>query len=118
MTRLDADGTVDTTFGTDGVVTLSEPNDTFDAGAAVAIQPDGKIIVVGNASPNANLATGAVVVDRLDADGSPDASFGTNGSVEFPFGPGTTISYSSAKVVAVQSDGKIEVGGLRHDHHP
>lgn len=92
-------GTLDPTFGTGGIVTTPFPED--NDGEAVAIQDDGKIVVVGTSytASNANIR-----VTRYLDDGALDNSFGTNGTVLF-----TTPSGGTA--VVIQPDGKILVGG-------
>jgi uncharacterized delta-60 repeat protein len=98
ITRLNADGTVDTTFGTDGTTTIT----VTLAGRAVGVgpqaelvQPDGKILVAGEASVQTGRRTGITdgVVARLNANGTLDTTFGTGGSTlltanQFPAGLG------------------------------
>ena len=71
--RYDRIGTLDPTFGTGGVV-LTDIASSFDFAHAVAIQPNGKIVVAGNAGSDFALA-------RYNADGSLDSSFGSGGKV-------------------------------------
>src|SRR5208282_5220759 len=75
ITRLNSDGTVDTTFGTDGTTTIT----VTLAGRAVGVgpqaelvQPDGKILVAGEASVQTGRRTGVSdgVVARLNANGT------------------------------------------------
>ncbi len=91
-------GAFDVTFGSSGLVTtnLSDGNDT---GQNVAIQSDGKIVMVGTVG-------GDICVIRYLADGTLDTTFGVGGIVTTDLG-----SAESAKAVAIQSDGKIVVGG-------
>ena len=73
----DAAGALDPTFGASGRVAT-----TVGSGArasAVAIQPDGKIVVVGDVVRGASQRDIAVV--RYNANGTPDLSFGENGRV-------------------------------------
>ena len=88
VTRLNADGTVDTTFGTNGVVTL--PGQSKDEGQAVAIQSNGDIVAANLFTPGTGTGLQEVGVYRLNADGTPDTSFGTGGQVlpDFPDHPG------------------------------
>ena len=84
ITRLNADGTVDTTFGTDGTTTIPVTlagQATHVGPTAVLVQPDGKILVTGNASVRTGRRTGISdgVVARLNANGTPDTTFGTGG---------------------------------------
>ncbi len=91
IARLKLDGTVDA---------------TFDAGAsaavyAIAVQPDGEILVGGNFTTLGGGGSGTTArsgIGRLNPDGTVDASFnpGANGTVF---------------ALAVQPDGKILVGG-------
>lgn len=100
--RYNLDGTLDTSFGTGGVVVVSIGNGD-DYCSAVTTQSDGKIILAG-ASVSGDEDYGIV---RLNPDGSLDMTFGTGGKVVIPTDPGNDEAYA----VAVQSDGKIVVGG-------
>jgi uncharacterized delta-60 repeat protein len=100
IARFTANGLLDSTFGGDGKVatafTASE-----DRLRAVALQPDGKIVAVGNcASIN-------ICLVRYTATGSLDTSFNGDGKVSTPGGPGI----SGAASVVVSADGKLIVGG-------
>jgi uncharacterized delta-60 repeat protein len=111
VARLNSDGSPDTTFGGDG--TILATFDGWSEGEDVAIQPDGKIVVVGNAgSYNAPTSTDFALV-RYNADGSLDTSFGDDGEVTTDIGEGASnydhINYGRA--VAIQADGRIVVGG-------
>ena len=101
-----AAGDLDTGFGQAGVayVTLGP---SYDRVAAVAVQPDGRIVVAGTSggSPNYDSAF-AFTLLRYHADGTLDASFGDGGKVVAPIGYSST-----ARALAIQADGKILVGG-------
>jgi len=101
--RLNADLTPDTSFDTDGKQTV-DFGGAADSANAVAIQPDGRIVVAGQA----NGVNGDVGLTRLNADGSIDTSFApaSNGKATVDFG-GADV----ANGVAVQSDGKIVLAG-------
>lgn len=96
-------GTLDNTFGTNGIVTTFL--DTFpDKGNTVVIQNDGKIILGGSAQSSYTTSDFALI--RYNTDGTLDNTFGTNGQVI------TTIeNRSEAQAVAIQTDGKIVLGG-------
>jgi uncharacterized delta-60 repeat protein len=103
VTRYLPDGTLDPDFGSDGtVVTPVVAGD--DLAYALALQPDGKIVVVGQASNGANAD---VAVLRYLADGSLDPAFDDDGIVITAIGPGDDIAYG----LALQPDGKIVVTG-------
>lgn len=99
--RLNADGTVDETFGDGGsIITAFQPRgplmDTPSGKATtVAIQPDGRIVVGGHANgsygvpPFGNIVLlEDVGLIRLDPDGTLDSSFGDGGSVVVDLGGG------------------------------
>ncbi len=74
VVRLNTNGTLDTSFGTGGVVSIQYADvENFTVG--VAVQSDGKILAVGTGLPQ-----GGHLV-RLNTDGSTDTTFGDNGSV-------------------------------------
>ena len=66
---------LDTTFGTSGKVTTDIGSATVDSVAAIAIQQDGKIVVVGNS----NGTDSDFAMARYDANGSLDDSFSGDG---------------------------------------
>jgi len=99
LARYNTDGTLDTSFGTDGAVTTAiSDNSNVDNARAVAIQTDGKIVAAGIDS------TYYFALVRYNTDGTLDTTFGTGGMV-------TTTNYDKAYAVAIQSDGKIVAAG-------
>jgi uncharacterized delta-60 repeat protein/uncharacterized repeat protein (TIGR01451 family) len=109
VARLTPSGSLDTTFNSTGMATVSTGN--TDQGSphtvGVAVQPaDQKIVVVGTRS----LATGsAFQVSRLTTGGQPDTSFNGTGTATTQIGGSS--SDSTAAAVAIQSNGRIVVGG-------
>ena len=101
VARYEADGSLDSTFGTGGVVTTDFGND-WEGVQGLAIQPDGKIVAVGTTG-------GIVALARYSPDGSLDPAFGSAST------PGTVqsdvIGGGGAQAVALQPDGKIVVAG-------
>jgi uncharacterized delta-60 repeat protein len=95
-------GSLDPSFGTSGVVTQS-----LAAAEAIAVQPDGKIVVAGSAAASAGLDGFALA--RYLPDGTPDPSFGDAGYVATNLYP--PASYAGVKAIALQADGKIVVAG-------
>ena len=94
IARLSVDGTPDSAFATN-------TGTSFDNSvSSVAVQTDGKIIVGGRFNILNNLPTKRVA--RLNTNGTPDTAFTTN------IGTGFSADVYS---VAVQTDGKIIVGG-------
>jgi uncharacterized delta-60 repeat protein len=101
LARYNSNGSLDSTFGTDGKVTTDFANGT-DQGYSVAIQTDGKIILGGYVNPGPNFG-----LARYNSNGSLDTTFGIGGKVTTDFANGTDEGYS----VAIQTDGKIILGG-------
>ena len=97
-------GSLDTSFNGTGKITTNFGGDGNAEGQSVAVQTDGKIVVVGYAT-----AAGVqqFAVARYNADGTLDTSFGGTGQVVTAVG----ISGSNATGVALQKDGKIVVSG-------
>jgi uncharacterized delta-60 repeat protein len=102
-----AAGDLDTTFGRGTGKVTTDFNHTTDIANAVAVQADGKIVVVGTSYANNDYSNEDFAVARYNADGSLDRSFGTNGRVTTDF-PGLAAVPSA---VVIQSDGKIVVAG-------
>jgi uncharacterized delta-60 repeat protein len=106
-----APGDLDPTFGNGGIViTRDSSNYQINFAYGMAIQSDGKIIIVGDGvrnPPSAMNWDSAVV--RYNPDGSLDTSFGGTGIVITQL----SIDYDAAQLVAVQADGKIVVAGTR-----
>jgi uncharacterized delta-60 repeat protein len=79
-----------------------------DHARAVALQPDGKIVVAGSTQDPAQGDNFAVV--RYTPDGKLDAGFGENGRVSTDFGGKSDV----ANAVAIQPDGKVIAAGTSH----
>ncbi|QJW99967.1 beta strand repeat-containing protein [Frigoriglobus tundricola] len=105
LVRYNADGSLDTTFGTGGIVETTVGGN--DLATSIAIQTDGKIVVAGTAGAAYAFESDFDVV-RYNTDGSLDATFGTGGVVETP-APFPTDAQANA--VLIQPDGKIVIGG-------
>jgi uncharacterized delta-60 repeat protein len=104
LVRYERDGSLDTSFGTGGKVT-TEIGSQNDAAYAIALQPDGKILLAGLTDIATNNTDFALV--RYNPDGSRDTGFGTQGVVVTPIGTGADKAYA----IVLQPDGKIVVGG-------
>lgn len=100
------DGQLDATFGEGGgVITAVDPETGAgrnDVARAVAVQGDGRIVVVGETGG----AFKDIAVVRYNPDGSLDTGFGDGGGVVTDLG-----GNDGAAAVAIQSDGRIVVGG-------
>ena len=103
VARLDENGALDRSFGTDGYVTLQAEGGMRIG--PVAVQPDGRIVVSGTADPG---GAGGAVVFRLMPDGSPDTSFSGDGQARIVYGGN---AFSTAEGLFVQPNGRIVVAG-------
>lgn len=111
VARYNTDGSLDTSFGTGGRFTTTFR--TFTSNPSVVLQPDGKIVSMGSSTAVFDPGPGevrqwTVALARYDADGSPDLTFGVAGQVFTEFGTGAN---DLANGLALQSDGKIVIGG-------
>jgi uncharacterized delta-60 repeat protein len=111
VVRYNSDGSLDPSFGAGGAVTTDFAGRNAIA-EAVAIQPDGKIVVGGHAQIGTDESTSDFALARYNRDGSIDQTFGVQGEVLTDFG-GKFDSVSAG--VVVQSDGKIVAGGDAND---
>jgi uncharacterized delta-60 repeat protein len=116
IVRVNANGTIDSSFGGGGFrsITFGKPlNEAYD----VTIAPDGKILAAGYAGTfipaNGNqpqFADYDVAVVRLNSNGTPDTTFDADGLAK----PSASAS-ETANAVALQADGKIVVAGEKSD---
>lgn len=103
-------GALDTSFADNGKAITNIGSD--DYAEAMAVQPDGKLVVVGHANMGGTTGTDFVLV-RFLRDGAIDPSFGTAGKVSTDIDGGSDQAFA----VALQGDGKIVVAGS-HDLSP
>jgi uncharacterized delta-60 repeat protein len=100
---LNSDGSPDASFGVGTGRSTNGLNEIPHGANAMAIQPDGKILVAGPA--NGNFGVG-----RVKTDGFYDQAFGTGGQVSVDLG-GNDVP----RAIALQPDGKILVAGTDGD---
>ncbi len=101
---LHSDGSIDTTFGTNG--TFSDPS--LGVGAhniPITAQPDGKILLTAS-DPHSNV----MPILRLTSDGAPDPTFGVGGNVLVT--PAGGITAGSPEGLVLGPDGKITTAWL------
>ena len=106
VTKYNTDGTLDASFGNNGklIGDYYQGNTVFNASI---LQPDGKILVAGTTWNGTNTD---FAIARYNNNGTPDKTFGNNGRQITDFGR-TEIAVS----IALQTDGKIVVGGNSND---
>ena len=116
LARLDGNtGALDTSFGTGGTV-ITSVIDLDLTGNSVAIQSDGKIVLGGYYFNTATSLNASFSLARYNVNGSLDLTFGINGNglILEDIVPGTILPGSMQEIgfsVAIQTDGKILVGG-------
>jgi uncharacterized delta-60 repeat protein len=102
--RFAADGSLDPSFGSGGVARV--PFGTgFDEAYALAVQPDGRIVLAGRAEVAGSAFDMALA--RLEPDGALDLTFGSGGKVTTDFEGWAECAYG----VAVLPGGEIVAGG-------
>jgi uncharacterized delta-60 repeat protein len=120
VVRLDTDGSLDTGFGSTGVAYASVSD-----GRAIAVQSDGKIVASGSTTASSSSGGGggrgkkgggatsslAIALVRFDSAGDLDTGFGTDGVAVDDVSTDDDLAWAGA--LAVQSDGKLLVGGRR-----
>ncbi|MDD5214961.1 MAG: FG-GAP-like repeat-containing protein [Methylococcales bacterium] len=108
LTRYNNDGSLDTSFGGDGLVTTDITAGASESAQSVAIQSDGKILVAGTTGGG---TYASLVLVRYNNDGSLDASFGDGGKTSTVISNGGVNNVS----VAIQTDGKIVLSATSHN---
>ena len=98
-----APGDMDTTFGSGSGMVRTAIGTGDDRATAIALQPDGKIVVAGYCSNGNN----DFCLARYHPNGALDSSFDSDGTVITSIGPFTDNAYA----IALQPDGKIVVAG-------
>ncbi len=102
IVRYNANGMLDSTFGTNGIVRINEPSrNSAGIAAALAIQQNGKILTAG-------MRDGTYAIARYNSNGTIDNSFGTNGFVITTVGE---AGFDRIQALALQPDGKIVAAG-------
>ncbi|HEX4606624.1 MAG TPA: delta-60 repeat domain-containing protein, partial [Urbifossiella sp.] len=101
------DGSLDMGFGSSGKVAVNFGGAANDVGNAVAIQPNGDIVVAGASDLNAAGNFDAAAIRLTPTAGALDATFGSGGKATIDFGGNA----DSANAVVVQPDGNIVIAG-------
>lgn len=116
LIRLNADGSLDTDFGANGVAVDSLLDLEPFWGRAVTVQDDGKILVLAQLA-SSTTANHLVILRYNENAAALDHSFGTPGEApgllyeDFDGTPGDGVGYTKGESILVQPDGKILVSG-------
>ena len=109
VVRYNLDGTLDTTFSNDGKLRANIGGVGPDKGFAIALQPDGKILVAGESADDLS-GDRDFALARFTSSGAFDTTF-QSGSVTTNFNDSTDV----ARSVTIQPDGKILLSGFSHN---
>ncbi len=105
LVRYNTDGTLDVSFGADGIVITDFDSGRSDFAQSMVIQSDGKIVLTGYSNGTSSFDQNLALA-RYNVDGSLDVTFDNDGKVDNAFSSNT-----HGRSVAIQSDGKIVVAG-------
>jgi uncharacterized delta-60 repeat protein len=105
LARYNADGTLDTSFGSGGKVVTNFGGDDYLSRHGLVMQSDNKLVVAGTSYAG---CCGDFVLARYDTNGTLDNTFGTNGKVKADFNAGN----DSVSGFGIQSNGKFVLGGV------
>jgi uncharacterized delta-60 repeat protein len=108
LVRYEADGTLDSTFGSGGKVTTAIGS-LADEGRAVVLLPDGKLVVAG--ATDVGYQGEAFALARYHPDGTLDDTFGGGGIVTTAIRSRRASPYG----LALQSEGKLVAAGTTND---
>jgi len=127
VAKYTSNGVLDASFGTGGVstVNVSPGTGTVEQARSITIQADGKIVIAGSVptlAPGDDPRELDIAAVRLNADGSPDAGFGTGGIAIVDGGPGYVPLLAGTQGIAayntdsawgsgVLSDGRVVIWG-------
>nr|WP_321455483.1 DUF4347 domain-containing protein [uncultured Cohaesibacter sp.] len=104
LIRYNADGSLDSSFGSGGILGVGSALGDNDYGRDILVQPDGKILATGDVAVG---GVNSIYITRHNEDGSLDTSFGGSGIVSLDI----DVYDEFVTTMLLQSDGKIIVGG-------
>ena len=110
LIRYNSNGSLDSTFGSGGIVTTDLNGQGVDSARALVLQPDGKIVAAGSVYLSAK---SDFALARYNSNGTLDTTFGAGGKVTTDFGDS-----EEAGDVVIQPDGKIVAAGSFGDGDP
>jgi uncharacterized delta-60 repeat protein len=119
--KLTGSGALDSAFGGDGIVTWDNPDATSadkDQAFDVAVQADGKPIVVGTSYTDSENDLDFTAW-RFNTDGSLDSSFSTDGRFAIDFGgPEENFNNDTAYRVRIENGDRLVIVGAAKSGNP
>ncbi len=104
VARLNADGTFDTSFDTDGKTTTDMLTGERDFATSAQVQADGKILLVGYSVPASG--DNEIAIAQYNVDGTLDTTFDTDGKFQYS---GSSFAAQRSFGSVLQLDGKLLV---------
>ena len=117
IVRYNSDGTLDSSFGTNGVL-LSDFNSVSNEARSLQIKSDNKFIVAGTINGDTVSVNPNFAIARYNENGTKDTSFGVNGLVSVNFGTVSNnllLSEEGLECMKIQPDGKILAAGFTYE---
>lgn len=115
VVRYNNNGTFDASFGTNGMGVVNFGSEAHQSPADLVIQPDGKIVMVGDHTLGQSNFTDFFIA-RFNVNGTPDETFNPNGFNIIDKSYFTNNRYNYARAAAIQTDGKIIMSGNMMDN--
>jgi uncharacterized delta-60 repeat protein len=114
LARYEANGALDATFGSGGKVSTRLSNNPIPGtgSTGLILQPDGKLVVVGNLSRDGTSGETALALVRYNGDGTFDVGLGNGGVTITPVGSG----HGEGAPYKLLSDGRLLVWVYRDGH--
>ena len=110
--RLNSNGTIDNTFGKNGIVETTVNYDNIRI-TCIELQNDGKIVAAGTTDHDfPGGGNSHIIIVRYDQFGNLDNTFGNNGIIMTPIGSFTVYTRS----MVLQPDNKILIAGVLYDY--
>lgn len=115
VARLNLDGTLDSSFGSGGKVVTAFTGSSADRASAILMQPDGSVLVGGQASFGSSATGVDFALARYTSSGSPDMAFGTGGRVTTAMTAGSAndsvyaLALQNGRIVAAGGEGDFKV---------
>ncbi len=109
VSRFNPNGTPDNSFNGNGKNVTDFGG--YDIAYSMAVQSDGKVVVIGSTRPPLEISPIQLVLARYNTDGSLDNSFDGDGKVITDLGNNASFNTNPAYTVAIQNDGKLVVTG-------